>query len=686
MNAVKYDVIEGVAVLEFNNPPLNTWGYELRSATSASLDQANLDAQVKAIILIGTERAFSGGADVSEFGGPKMTMKPDLGDILSQIERSKKPVIAAISGIALGGGLEVALACHFRVAKPDATIGLPEVKLGILPGAGGTQRLPRLAGVEPALNMIVSGAHVPAMMLGHTQLFDELVQGNLKEDALAFARKVVDEKRPLKLARDVKIDMPNAEAYFEFARGAIGVVSKNFPAPLKCLEAVEAAVKQPFDKGMQVERNLFMQLLMSPESRALRNIFFGERAASKIPDVPEDTPTRKIARVAVIGAGTMGGGIAMNFLNAGIPVTIVENQQAALDRGVATIRKNYEATVKKGKITPEKLEQNMARLTPTLHVEDVKDADLIIEAIFEKMDIKEDMFKRLDKVAKPGAILASNTSFLNINHLASVTSRPSDVLGMHFFSPANVMKLLEVVRGEKTSKDVLATVMQVAKTIKKTAVVAGVCHGFIGNRMIEKYFDQTMQMIMQGASPFQIDRAIEKFGMVMGPFRMADLAGNDVGWQARKAELDADPSIQKTVRDKLCELGRFGQKAGLGWYQYPPGSRDAVPDPSVEALIAETRKEHGITPRKFNDEEIVNRCILALVNEGAKILEEKIAARASDIDIVYIYGYGFPPHRGGPMNYANEVGIYAVERLLKEYGIEPAALIQKLAKEGKPLS
>jgi 3-hydroxyacyl-CoA dehydrogenase len=591
----------------------------------------------------------------------------------------------------MGGGLELALGCHFRVAAPGAQIALPEVKLGILPGAGGTQRLPRVIGVERALNMIVSGAAVSSEQFKGTALFDEMVEGDLLQGALAFAQKVIAENRPAQRVRDLKIDYPNAEAFFQFARNTVGAVAKNFPAPLKCVDAVAAAVARPFEEGLRLEREFFTYLVQTPESKALRHAFFGERAAAKIPDVPEDTPTRKIEKVGVIGAGTMGGGITMNFLNAGLPVALLEMKQEALDRGVATIRKNYENSLKKGKLTREQLDSRMALLKPTLSYDDLKDADLIIEAVFEEMGVKESVFKKLDEIAKPGAILASNTSTLDVNKIAAFTQRPQDVVGMHFFSPANVMKLLEVVRGAKTAKDVLATVMQVAKKIKKTAVVSGVCDGFIGNRMIEHYGRMAGFLVEEGATPWQVDRALEKWGMAMGPFRMGDLAGNDIGWAIRKRRYVEKPEVKYSrIADVLCEMGRFGQKTGAGWYLYEAGSRDAIPDPKVEELIASYRKEKGITPRKISDSEIVERCIYALVNEGARILEEGIAQRASDIDMVYLAGYGFPLHRGGPMLYADTVGLYNVARAVKRFAAEsgdrfwePAPLLAKLAAEGK---
>ncbi|MFL6713238.1 MAG: 3-hydroxyacyl-CoA dehydrogenase NAD-binding domain-containing protein, partial [Sulfurifustis sp.] len=575
----------------------------------------------------------------------------------------------------------------------DAQIALPEVKLGILPGAGGTQRLPRVVGVETALNMIVSGEIVPAEKLKGTVLFDEMIQGDLLQGALAFAQKVIAESRPLKRVRDIKIDYPNAEAFFQFARTSVQAVAKNFPAPLKCVDAVAASVSKPFEEGLAIERDFFNYLVQTPESKALRHSFFAERAAAKIPDVPENTATREIKKVAVIGAGTMGGGISMNFLNAGISVSILEVKQEALDKGVATIRKNYENSVKKGKLSAEKLEQRMGLLKPTLSYDALKDADLIIEAVFEELSVKEGVFKKLDEVAKPGAILATNTSTLDVNKIAAFTKRPQDVIGMHFFSPANVMKLLEVVRGAKTGKDVLATVMKLAKAIKKTAVVSGVCDGFIGNRMIEHYSRQAMALVEQGALPWQVDKALEKWGMAMGPFRMGDLAGNDIGWAIRKRRAKERPDVVYSgIADRVCELGRFGQKTGAGWYRYEAGKRDAIPDPVVEKLIVDFRKEKGIAPRKISDEEIIQRCIYALVNEGARILEEGIALRASDIDLVYLTGYGFPLFRGGPMFYADTVGLYSVARSMKHFAAsdprdakfwEPAPLLAKLVQEGK---
>jgi 3-hydroxyacyl-CoA dehydrogenase len=688
-----YELRGEVAVVKLNNPPVNGLSHALRTHVVSAIDAANADPKVKATVLIGSEQAFSGGADIREFNTPKAFAEPNLHTALGVVEASDKPVIAAISGACMGGGLELALACHYRVATEDAQIALPEVKLGILPGAGGTQRLPRVVGVETALNMIVSGEPVPAKKFEGSALFDQVVPGNLLEAALEFANRVAD-KRPLKKVRDIKIDYPNAEAFFQFARNTVGAMTKNYPAPKKCIDAVAAAVSKPFDEGIQLEAQYFQELVQSPESKALRHAFFGERAASKIADVPEGTKARAIEKVGVIGAGLMGGGIAMNFLNAGIPVVLLEVKQEALDKGLAQIRKNYEGTLKKGKLTQEQLDTRMGLITPTLSYDSFQDVDLVIEAVFEDIGVKEKVFKQLDAVCKPGAILASNTSTLDMNKIAAFTKRPGDVVGLHFFSPANVMKLLEVVRGAKTEKDVLATVMGLAKKIKKTAVVSGVCDGFIGNRMLELYMRQTQFLVEEGATPWQVDRALEKWGMAMGPFRMIDMAGGDIGWAIRKRRYQEQPDLSYAkLPDVLCEMGRFGQKTGAGWYKYEAGRRDAIPDPIVERLIEDYRKEKGIKPRKISDDEIVQRCILALTNEGAKILEEGIAQRASDVDMVYLTGYGFPVFRGGPMFYADMLGSYNVVRLMTRFEKEtgdkywkPAPLLQKLADEGKSFS
>lgn len=674
MSSASYSLHGPVAVITLDNPPVNGLGLALRQAIVAGIDAAASDSAVQAVVLIGNERFFSGGADVREFGTAKAMQEPTLLTVIRTIERSPKPVIAAVSGVCMGGGLELALGCHFRIAHTEATVALPEVKLGLLPGAGGTQRLPRVVGLETALNMIVSGAQVPVTQLKDTALFDEVVTSELLPAALALAHKVVSEGRGLPRVRDRKVNEPHAEAFLQFARNTVGAMSKQFPAPLKCLEAVAASVSKPFDEGQKVEREGFLALMQTPESRALRHVFAAERAATKIGDVPADTPTRPIAKVGVIGAGTMGGGIAMNFLNAGIPVVMLETKSEALERGVGTIRKNYENSLKKGKLTQDKLDARMALLQPTLDYADLSDVDLVIEAVFEEMGVKQQVFEKLDSVCKPGAILASNTSTLDLNQIAAFTKRPQDVVGLHFFSPANVMRLLEVVRGEATAKDVLATAMKLAKTIKKQAVVSGVCDGFIGNRMVARYGQAAHDLVVAGALPQQVDKVLEKFGFAMGPFRMSDLAGLDIGWAIRKRRNAEVPSEAKpNVADALCEAGRFGQKTGAGWYRYIPGNRVAQPDPVVAETITQFRAAHGVTPRAISDEEIIERCVYALVNEGARIVEEGIAERASDVDIVYLNGYGFPLHRGGPMLYADQVGIVNVERALKRIAAEPGA-------------
>ena len=694
-----YSILGSTAVITLDNPPVNGLSLATRSAVASAISGAEADPSVQAIVLTGAGKAFSGGADIREFGTPKAYAEPNLNSLVLLVERCGKPVIAAIHSVAMGGGLELALACHYRVVSPGASIALPEVKLGLLPGAGGTQRLPRVLGAETALNMIVSGEPVKSDVLARVpgqRLFDAIIEGDLMTGALAFATEMGAKHTagaPLPRVRDLPATHGDADAYFQFARNTVKAMAPHFPAPSKCVDAVQGAVTLPFDAGMARERELFVALMATPESAALRHAFFAERAASKIPDVPEGTPVRQVAAVGIIGAGTMGGGIAMNFLNAGIPVTILETTQEALDRGVGVIRKNYEGQVKKGKLDQAACEARLALLTPTLSYEALREADLIIEAVFEEMGVKEAVFTKLDAVAKPGAILASNTSTLDINHIASITKRPSDVLGLHFFSPANVMKLLEVVRGAATGKDVLATVMGVAKSIKKTAVVAGVCDGFIGNRMIEQYFRQAGFLLDEGASPSQVDRALEKFGFAMGVFRMSDLAGNDIGWAIRKRRYVEHPTMKYSrSADVVCEAGRFGQKTGAGWYDYVPGKRDAIPSPVVEQLLAEHRRALGIAPRRISDDEIVHRLVYALVNEAARLLEEGIANKASDVDIVYLTGYGFPIHRGGPLCYADSQGLFNVVEAMKRFARNPnddadfwrpAPLLATLVADGK---
>ena len=692
-----YQVLGDVALITLNNPPINGLGYATRAGIADGLAKANADAAVTAIVITGGGKAFSGGADIKEFNSPNALKEPNLLSVILACEYSSKPVVAALHAIAMGGGLELALGCHYRIAAPGCAVALPEVKLGLIPGAGGTQRLPRVLGVEVALNMMVSGEPVKSEMLAMLpgqKLFDKMAKSaeSLVEEAIALAREK-SAVRPLPLVRDLKCKHPLGDAYFQFARNMVGGMSKNFPAPLKNVDIVEIATKKKFDEGMKAEREIFIALMQTPESKALRHIFVADRAASKIPDVPADTPQREIKSVAVIGAGTMGGGISMNFLNAGIPVKILEMKQEALDKGVGIMRKNYDSQVKRGKLKQDKLDQRMGLLSTTLNYDDLKDADLVIEAVFEEMGVKEKVFKELDRVMKPGAILASNTSTLDVDKIAAFTKRPQDVVGLHFFSPANVMKLLEVVRGEKTGKDVMATVMAVGKKIKKTAVVSGVCDGFIGNRMVEQYGRQGGFLLDEGCTPEQVDKAIEKFGFAMGPFRMGDLAGNDIGWAIRKRRVVERPNmIYSKTADLLCEKGRFGQKVGMGWYDYVAGKRDPIPNAEVVKMIEDYRASKGIKPRKVSDDEIVQRLVYALVNEGARILEEGIASKASDIDMVYLMGYGFPLYRGGPMCYADSVGLFNVMQSMKRFAQnplddakfwEPAPLLAKLVAEGK---
>jgi 3-hydroxyacyl-CoA dehydrogenase len=691
-----YEVRDGIAVITMNNPPVNGLGYDTRVGIASGLAQAQADAGIKAIVITGAGKAFSGGADIKEFTSAKSTAEPNLLTLIRLLEECTKPVVAAVHSVVMGGGLELALGCHYRVAAPGCAVALPEVKIGLIPGAGGTQRLPRVLGVETALNMIATGEPVKSELLASLpgqKLFDCMAtDGDAVAAAVALAREVAD-VRPLPLVRNLKVTHANPDGYIAFARNMVKGMSKNFPAPSACVDAVALSLKHPFDVAMVKELEIFKGLMFTPESKALRHAFFGERAASKIPDVPEGTPTRAVAKVGVIGAGTMGGGIAMNFLNAGLPVVMLEMKQEALDRGVGVMRKNYEAQVKRGKLKADKYEQRVALLSTTLSYDDLKDCDLVIEAVFEELGVKEAVFKQLDAVCKPGAILASNTSTLDVNKIANFTQRPQDVVGLHFFSPANVMKLLEVVRGAATAKDVLATVMGVAKKIRKTAVVSGVCDGFIGNRMIEQYTRQAGFLLDEGCTPQQVDKAIEKFGFAMGPFRMSDLAGNDIGWAIRKRRAVEYPDmLYSRTADLLCEKGRFGQKTGGGWYDYQAGKRDAIPNAEVEQMIADYRASLGRTPRKISNEEIVQRLVYSLVNEAARILEEGIANKASDVDMVYLTGYGFPLHRGGPLCYADTVGLYNVAQTMTRFAQnphddakfwQPAPLLAKLVAEGK---
>ncbi len=692
MAKVDYNIRNRTAVIAFEAPPVNSLSYALRAPLLEALERAARDSSVDSVILIGSNGTFCAGADIREFGGPDVLRGPTLWTINTALDEMKKPVVAAIEGMALGGGLELAMSCHQRVALSSAKIGLPEVKLGLLPGAGGTQRLPRLIGVEGALNVMMSGEPLPVALFKGSPLLQRVVDTDLVGAAISVAEEAaaaVKEGKPLLRARDLPVREPDLEALCQFARNTAKTAFKEYPAPLAIIEALQVGATKGFDAGQQEEFAQFKKLVDTPVSAALRHIFFAERAAQRIDDLPADTKPRAVAKVAIIGAGTMGTGIAINFLNAGIEARLLELNQEALDRGVQRIREVYEGQVKKGKLDATKLQARMDLLKPVLSYEAISDVDLAIEAVFEDMTVKQKVFAQLDTVLRPGAILATNTSTLDVDHIAAGTKRPSDVIGLHFFSPANVMRLLEVVRGAKTAPDVLLTAMTRAKKIKKAAVVSGVCDGFIGNRMINQYFAQAMAMLDEGASPEQIDKAIEKFGFAMGPFRMGDLAGNDIGWHIRKRQY-AEGTLKRPqlVADRLCEMGRFGQKTGAGWYDYKKGDRQAYPSTIVAGVIDDVRKAAGQPVRKLTDAEIVDRLVYALVNEGARILDEKIAQRASDIDLVYLMGYGFPIWRGGPMHYAESQKLYEVARRMRQFGEqkggdavfwEPAALIARLA-------
>jgi 3-hydroxyacyl-CoA dehydrogenase len=678
-------VVDGVAVLTLNAPPVNALSVALRREIYEHLAALDADAAVKAIVLIGAGRGFSGGADIKEFGKPPE--QPGLHELLDRIEELTKPVVCAIHGTTMGGGLETALTCHYRIAARAAKVGLPEVKLGILPGAGGTQRLPRLVGVEKALEMIVFGDPIGAVEAHAAGLIDALADDDkLQETAVAFARQMIADGARLLKVRDRDDKLAPARGHpeiFDAFRKANARRIRGQDAPARCIQAVQAAVELPFDEGIAAERQGFMDLVTGAQSAALRYAFFTERLAGKVKDIPEDEPTLPIKTVGIIGAGTMGGGIAMNFLSAGVPVTLVEMKAEALERGIGTIRKNYEATAKKGRLTGEEVEARMGRLTGAMDLNALADCDLIIEAVFELMEVKKEVFAKLDAIAKPGAILASNTSYLDINEIASVTRRPETVIGLHFFSPANVMRLLEVVRGAKTSKPVVATAMQMAKAIGKVGVLVGVCHGFVGNRMLEARQREAGKLILEGAMPWDVDRVLFDFGMPMGPFAMGDLAGLDLGWVKER-------STGSTIRERLCEAGRWGQKTGAGFYDYD-AARKATPSPIVEQMILDLSAEQGIARRPIADQEILERCLYPMINEGVKILEEGIASRASDIDVVWINGYGWPAYRGGPMFYADAVGPATVLARLQAYRAEfgddfkPAALLETVAAKGGKL-
>jgi 3-hydroxyacyl-CoA dehydrogenase len=683
-----------IGILTVNNPPVNALAAAVRSGIKDGVEAFGSDSNIDAIVLIGGGRTFIAGADIREFGKPPSG--PNLNEVIAGMENCPKIVVAALHGTPLGGGLETALGAHYRVSLASTRVGLPEVHLGILPGAGGTQRLPRLTGAKYALDAIISGRHIPAPEAKSKGIIDAIVDGDLLAGAVAHAQMLVAQKAPRRRVRDLKVTLESPDLFKETEK-AIARRARGFKAPWSIIKCVQAAVELPFDDGIKRERELFLELLVSSESAAQRYYFFAEREAAKVLDVPADTPQREIKTAGIVGAGTMGGGIAMNFANAGIPVTLLEVKQEALDRGLKTIRTNYENTAKRGGMKAEDVDKRMALIKPTLTYDDLKGADVIIEAVFETMEVKEGVFKKLDEVAKPGAVLATNTSGLDVNQIATYTKRPGDVIGMHFFSPANVMKLLENVRGKATQKDVIATVMSLSKKIGKIPVLVGVCEGFVGNRMLRQRGVQSAYMLEEGALPQQIDKVIYDFGFPMGPFAMSDLAGNDVGWRIRQGKKEKEKrNVRYTgyVADAICELGRFGQKTGAGYYKYNLPDRTPIPDPEVEKIIEENSKKLGITRRAISDQEILERCLYPMVNEGAKILEEKMAQRSLDIDVIWVNGYGWPVYRGGPMWWAdNVVGLKAIHDALLKYRDasgdpfwEPAPLLKKLVQDGKKFS
>ena len=670
-----------IAILTLNSPPVNALSAQVREGLHEGIKKAKDEKSIDAIVIICEGRTFIAGADITEFG--KEPQGPSLFEALDMIENSNKPVIAAIHGTALGGGLEVALTCHYRIAIPSAKCGLPEVQLGLLPGAGGTQRLPRVVGVEKALQMVTSGQHVSAKECLEMGLVDELAsEEKLLEDAIILAKKIVSEKRPLVKIRDMneKVDAAKGnETIFSEFRKSIARRARGFLAPEYNIKCIEAAVNLPFDEGIKTERKLFMELVTGNQSAAQRYAFFAQRQVAKIPDIPKETEIKSVKSVGIIGAGTMGGGISMNFANVGIPVKIIEQNQERLDKGLSIIRKNYENTANKGRISFDDVEKRMDLIEGNTSLDQLNDSDLIIEAVFENMELKKDIFRQLDQIAKEGAILATNTSALNVNEIADETKRPEDVIGLHFFSPANVMRLLEIVRGEKTSKSVVASSMSISKTIGKIAAVVGVCPGFVGNRILAQRQREANKLILEGALPWDIDDALFEFGFPMGPFAMSDLAGLDIGW-------DKETSRGETLRDRLCESGRLGQKSGKGFYVYDE-KRNKSPDPEVEALIREFAESKQAQRREISKEEILERCLYPMINEGFKILEEGMAVRASDIDIIWLNGYGWPIYEGGPMFYGNLIGFDKIlswlQKMEDEHGSDfaPSSYLEKIVKE-----
>ncbi|HCE6396338.1 TPA: enoyl-CoA hydratase/isomerase family protein [Pseudomonas aeruginosa] len=699
-NVSLYQSVAGVAVIRLDNPPVNALGLALRLRLDEALRAALQDQAVNAIVVTGAGRGFCAGGDITEFDLPAISQAPSLMTLFSLIEDSPKPVVAALHGMALGGGLELALACHARVAQAQTQVGLPEVHLGLVPGAGGTQRLPRLVGVETALNLIVQGRTCPAQTLRDSGLFDQLTAEDPLVAALELARELaarVEAGGTLRRTGALDVQQPNAPAFFAFARATVKAQSRGLPAPEACVDCVEFAATLPFQQGLEREFDTFSRLRGSAEFAGLRHVFLAERKAAELDEPPAGKP-RAVERTVVIGGGTMGSGISISLANAGLPVTLIEREQSALERGLTTIRQHYEATQKKGRLTEQQAEQRLNLIQGALNYDAVADADLVIEAVFEDLEAKRQVFERLDAVARPGTLLASNTSMLDVDRIATFTRRPQDVLGLHFFSPAHVMKLLEVVRGERTSPEALASAMALARRIGKTAVVSGVCEGFIGNRMLQPYMMQAGLLLDEGALPQQVDRAIEKWGMAMGPFRVNDLAGNDLGSKIREQRLAENPDlVYSQTFETVTEMGRFGQKVGRGWYDYLPGQRTPQPSDEVNAAIVAESRRLGLKRRTISDEEIVDRLLLALVNEGAKILEEGIARRASDIDVVYTAGYGFPRWRGGPMFSADQIGLGHVLASMRRFAQgpdhqrradfwRPAELLCRLAEHGQSFS
>ena len=677
-----------IGLIKVNNPPVNALNQSVRAGLKGAVDKGLTDDSVKAMVLICEGRTFIAGADIKEFA--KGMSEPGLVPVIGKMETASKPIVAAIHGTALGGGLEVALGCHYRIALPTARVGLPEVHLGLLPGAGGTQRLPRLVGAQAALDLIVKGNHIAATDALNVGIIDAIVEGDLEAEAIAYTEKLLADGAGPRAIRDIIPEPAGPEVFEDYAK-SIARRQRGFLAPFNIIKSIQAAFELPFDEGMARESELFKELMTSSESAAQRHIFFAEREVAKVPGLPKDTPRRDIKTAAVVGAGTMGGGIAMNFANAGIPVKLLEMKQEYLDKGVALIRSNYENTARKGRMSLDDVETRMALIEPTLAYSDIADADIVIEAVFENMEVKKEVFKTLDATCKEGAILATNTSTLDVNEIASATQRPQDVIGMHFFSPANVMRLLENVRGQKTADDVIATVMNLSKRIGKIGALVGVCDGFVGNRMLHQRTRESAFLVEEGATPEQIDKVLFDFGFPMGPFTMADMAGLDVGYKVREERRKAGKVEQRDSVwiDKVVELGRHGQKTKAGIYKYEDG-RTPIPDPEIATLIAQCAKDAGIEQRTISDQEILERCLYPMINEGAKILEEGIAARPLDIDIIWINGYGFPGYKGGPMFWADHIGlntiVEAYQKYAKQFGDHywtPSPLLERLAKEGK---